>query len=241
MALNPAVREQVEQVFIKFIRNRARAIQRLSIKALNINPFLIRILAREMGLDDARSIVRWLVNQRLERGAVTSFGYALQDAAKVFSEPTGVEGADILKTKQGRHYYIQVKSGPNTIPKGLGQNISRLLRSAQRRNEGSVALFGMCYGNKEQVSSIVRKYVQQEGGINWRTGRDFWEFISDDPSCVDDIYEIAARVGEQFRGAQKETLSELLGAKIEELQVEFECLYGAGGESMWQELLRRNS
>lgn len=91
MALNPAVREQVEQVFIKFIRNRPRAIQRLSIKALNMNPFLIRILAREMGLNDARSIVRWLVSQRLERGAVTSFGYALQGGAKVFSEGTFAE------------------------------------------------------------------------------------------------------------------------------------------------------
>jgi hypothetical protein len=52
--------------------------------------------------------VTWLVNQRLERGTVTAFGLALQEAAKVFSEGSAVEGADIMKTKSGRHYYIQV-------------------------------------------------------------------------------------------------------------------------------------
>jgi hypothetical protein len=102
------------------LRNRVQTIRRLQIDELHINPFLIRILAREMGWSDARAIVRWLVNQRLERGLVTSFGLALQEAAKVFSEGTGVEGADILKSKGGLRYYIQVKSGPNTIPKDLG-------------------------------------------------------------------------------------------------------------------------
>jgi hypothetical protein len=241
MALDAARRTQIKQVFEQFVRNRARTIRRLKIEDLNINPFLIRILAKEMGLNDAKSIVRWLMSQRLERGAVTSFGIALQDAAKVFSEGTGVEGADILKTKQGRHHHMQVKSGPNTIPKDLGVRISQLLRSAQRRNRGSVALFGMCYGSKQQVSNIVRQYVEQEGGINWLSGREFWEFISDDPNCIDEIYEIAAMVGEECRDAQGQTLSEILDAKAEELQEQFEELYGKSGNLMWENLLKRNS
>ncbi|MCX7682030.1 MAG: PmeII family type II restriction endonuclease [Anaerolineae bacterium] len=241
MALDAAKREQVKQSFQQFLLNRANAIRKLQIEDLNINPFLIRILAKEMGFSDARSIVRWLVNQRLERGTVTSFGIALQDAAKVFSEGTGVEGADILKTKEDRHYYIQVKSGPNTIPKDLGVRISQLLRSAQRRNRGSVALFGMCYGNQRQVSSIVRKYVEQEGGIAWLTGREFWEFISDDPNCIDEIYAVVAEVGEEFRDPQGQTLSEILDAKIDELTSQFKELYGEKGETMWQNLLVHNS
>lgn len=241
MALDAARRTQIKQVFEQFVRNRARTIRRLKIEDLNINPFLIRILAKEMGLNDAKSIVRWLMSQRLERGAVTSFGIALQDAAKVFSEGTGVEGADILKTKQGRHHHMQVKSGPNTIPKDLGVRISQLLRSAQRRNRGSVALFGMCYGSKQQVSNIVRQYVEQEGGINWLSGREFWEFISDDPNCIDEIYEIADMVGEECIDAQGKTLSEILDAKAEELQGQFEELYGKSGKLMWENLLKRNS
>lgn len=201
----------------------------------------MRVLAKEMGWADASSIVRWLVNQRLERGLVTSFGLALQDAAKVFSEGTGVEGADILKTKEGVHHYIQVKSGPNTIPKDLRVRITQLLNSAKRRNRGSMPLFGMCYGTKEQVSSIVRRYVQAEGGVDWLVGKEFWEFISDDPDCIYEIYQITAEVGETFRNEQGQSLSEILEAKLNELIDEFKRLYGDAGEKMWENLLALNS
>jgi len=241
MAIDASKREQIRSTFERFLAQRLKTIRQLKIKDLDINPFLIRLLAQELGLDNSETIVRWLVSQRLERGTVTSFGIALQDAAKVFSEGTGVEGADVLKTKNGVHYHIQIKSGPNTIPKDLGVRISQLLRSAQRRNQGSVALYGMCYGHPDQVSSIVRKYVQDEGGVNYISGREFWAFISDDPNCIDEIYQIAAEVGDSFRGAEGRSLSEALESKIEELTAQFENLYGKSGDEMWNNLLKRNS
>ena len=148
MPISIEKRNRIEEIFNKFLLNRVKNVRKLTMADLDVNPFLIRILSHEMGLDNAEAIVRWLINQRLERGAVTSFGIALQDAAKVFSEGTGVEGADILKTKRGKHHHIQVKSGPNTVPKDLGVRIAQLLRSAQRRNRGSLAFYGMCYGGK---------------------------------------------------------------------------------------------
>lgn len=241
MTLEASKRAQIRLIFEKFLKNRSRTIRRLKIEDLNINPFLIRTLAKEMGLSDAKSIVTWLVGQRLERGAVTSFGTALQNAATVFSEGTGVEGADILKTKDGTHYHIQIKSGPNTIPKDLGVRIAQLLRSAQRRNRGSIALFGMCYGSEEQVSSIVKQYVEEEGGIRWLSGREFWEFISDDPNCIDEIYDIAKEVGDTFKDPAGMTLSDILHAKVEELKPQFERAYGADENTMWRELLKFNS
>ena len=241
MTLDTEKRREIQHIFERFLSSRCKAIRKLKIGDLDINPFLLCVLAKELDLNDSRSIVTWLVSQRLERGIVTSFGLALQAAAKVFSEGTGVEGADILKTKGDTHYHIQVKSGPNTIPKDLGVRIAQLLRSAQRRNVGSVALYGMCYGSKERVSSIVRKYVQQEGGVDWISGREFWEFVSDDPNCIDQVYQIAAEVGRVFQDSEGESLSEILERKIEELVVEFENLYGEAGESMWAQLLERNS
>jgi len=109
MPIDVGKHKQIEQIFRKFLLDRVKTVRRLKLSDLDINPFLIRILSHELGLDNSEAIVRWLINQRLERGAVTSFGIALQDAAKVFSEGTGVEGADILKTKKGRHHHIQVR------------------------------------------------------------------------------------------------------------------------------------
>lgn len=234
-------RRQIEEIFRKFLLNRVKTVRKLKISDLDINPFLIRILSHELALDNSEAIVRWLVNQRLERGAVTSFGIALQDASKVFSEGTGVEGADILKTKAGRHYHIQVKSGPNTVPKDLGVRIAQLLRSAQRRNRGSTALYGMCYGNETRVSSIVKKYVQEEGGVDWISGRKFWEFISDDPQCLEQIYEIAGEVGRTFTDPKGQSLSEVIEMKIHDLTQEFERIYGKSGSDMWKNLLENNS
>jgi hypothetical protein len=241
MPLDQSTRQKIETIFRQFLQNRADTIRRLKIEDLNINPFLIRILSFEMRLDNPESIIRWLVHQRLERGTVTSFGIALQEAAKAFSEGTGVEGADIMKTREGRRYYIQVKSGPNTIPKDLGVRIAQLLRSAQRRNQGSAVLYGMCYGSEQQVSSIVRRYVDQEGQVPWLTGRRFWEFISEDPTCIDEIYAIVGEVARTFRDSQGQTLSEILEAKVQELTRRFVELYGENGDEMWENLLRYNS
>ncbi|MCL4458819.1 MAG: hypothetical protein M1136_04195 [Chloroflexi bacterium] len=241
MPIDVEKRNQIEQIFRKFLLNRVKTVRRLKMADLDINPFLIRILSQELALDNSEAIVRWLISQRLERGTVTSFGIALQDAAKVFSEGTGVEGADILKTKKGKHHHIQVKSGPNTIPKDLGVRIAQLLRSAQRRNRGSLALYGMCYGGKAQVSSIVRKYVQEEGGVDWISGREFWGFISDDPQCLEQIYDIAAEVGRIFKDPKGQSLSEVIEAKIHELTREFEGIYGKSGSGMWKNLLENNS
>lgn len=168
---------------------------------------------------------------------VTAFGFALQEVAKTFSEGTGVEGADVLKTKNGRHHHIQVKSGPNTIPKDMAQRLTQLLQSAQRRNQGSIAIFGMCYGTPEQVSNIVEQYIE----VDTIVGRKFWEFISDDPNCIDEIYDIAAEVSGDYEVEPGKTLKQLLDDKISELQAEFEKLYGVSGDKMWNQILRRNS
>jgi hypothetical protein len=237
MPLDADKQNQIRQIFEKFLRNRANTIRKLRIQDLNINPFLIRILASEMGFNDASSIVRWLVVQRSMTGANTSFGFCLQDIAQLFSEGTGVEGADLQKTKKERHHYIQVKSGPSTMDKDAVRHMSTLLLSVQRRNRGSVAMLGMCYGTREQVLSTVKKYSD----VDWLIGREFWEFISDDPGCIDEIYTIAGKVGETFRDTKGQTLAEILESKAKELQQEFETLYGASGAALWKNLLVKNS
>ncbi|MBM3145835.1 MAG: hypothetical protein FJ010_12890 [Chloroflexi bacterium] len=237
MPLDQIKRSQIKLVFEKFLFNRMRTIRTLKIQDLNINPFLLRILVKEMGFDNSESIIRWLVIQRSMTGMNTSMGFCLQEIAGLFSEGTGAEGADLQKTKSGRHYHIQVKSGPSTMDKDAVKHMSQLLVSVQRRNRGSVALLGMCYGTREQVLSTVKKYSD----VDWLIGREFWEFISDDPDCINEIYEIAAEVDDEFRYKQEETLSEVLEAKIAELQVQFESLYGKRGDDMWNNLLEKNS
>lgn len=150
--IDETIRERIRQIFEGFLVRRMRTIRALRIEDLHINPFLIRILAREMKFENAEGIVRWLVMQRSMTGVNTSMGFCLQEIAKLFSEGTGVEGADIQKTKDGRHYYIQVKSGPSTMDKDAVRHMSQLLVSVQRRNRGSIAFLGMCLAHVNRYS-----------------------------------------------------------------------------------------
>ncbi|MCI0447483.1 hypothetical protein L0152_30265, partial [bacterium] len=100
-----------------------------------------------------------------------------------------------------------------------------------------VALIGMCYGNRDQVFSTVKLYSD----VEWKIGQEFWEFISDDPNCMREIYEIAHSVGKTFKDSEGKILSEVIEVKVEELQQEFEKLFGKSGKSMWNKLLQKNS
>ena len=235
--MNPSLKPKIAHIFKEFLQRRAHTVAKLRLTDLDINPFLLRVLAKELKLHSAKAIVRWLVYQRLERGTVTSFGTCLQEIARLFSEGSAVEGADVLKRHKGRPHHIQVKSGPNTIPKEMAVRITQLLQSAQRRNRGSVALLGMCYGSQERVSSIVKKYV----GVDWLVGKEFWEFVSGQPDCVLEIYKIAARVGATFRDQKGKRLSDIVNQKIKELTLQFENEYGKSGERMWRAILDKNT
>jgi hypothetical protein len=236
MALSEEVRTKVRAIFGDFLRRRIETIQGLKLRDFNINPFLFRLLAEQMGLRDARAIVRFLLHERFERGAVTSAGDMFQKLAAIFCEPTGVEGADLLKRKEGRYYYIQVKAGPNTVDKDACIKLSHDLRSAQRRHLGSITVFGMAYGTEEQISSIVRNYLDVDMML---IGEQFWEFISDDPDCLKELYEIAGEVGRTFRDKRGRTIAQLLQEKYEQLVREFEETYGSGGDEMWRRLLQK--
>ena len=151
------IRNLIKKEFLGIARSRHNALKKLSIAGLNFNPFLLRIL----NLNSPEKIAEFMINERLERSVVTSFGSRIQKIAKLIGgKGTGVEGGDIFIEKKGRRYYIQMKAGPNTPNKNLVQMINQLLVSATRRNAGSIALLGMTYGNRAKVSGIIRKYSQ---------------------------------------------------------------------------------
>ncbi len=236
MALDEDTKNQVRRIFEDFLQRRINTIQRLRLRDFNINPFLFRLLSEQLGTKDARSIVQFLLRERLEQGIVTSSGDMFQKLALIFCKPTGVEGADLVKEKEGQTYYIQLKAGPNTVDKDACQIISEKLRSAQRRHRGAITVFGMAYGSEEQISSIVQKYLDADMKL---IGKAFWEFISDDPDCLQEIYEIAGEVARNFRDKRGRTLAQLVQDKLEQLVGEFEAVYGKEGEQMWQSLIQK--
>lgn len=234
--MDAEIEAEIKSMLGAFLDRRYRAIKGISLENLDLNPFLLRLMAKPSGLEDAESIVGWALQQRVERGTVTSFGMLIQNIAKLFSSGTGVEGADISKRDGGKMHYIQVKSGPNTVNKDIASEITKLLRSANRRDPGSVSLLGMCYGKKRRVSSIIRNYVE----VDTLIGKDFWRFISGDPTTYRRVFELMDEVARNHRVEGGKTYGQLYEGKVKSLTKEFKKEYGESGGKMWHKVLERN-
>jgi hypothetical protein len=168
-------------------------------------------------------------------------GSALQRVARnIAGQGTGVAGADIEKMRDGRRYFIQVKSGPDTANKDIAQNIAALLNSARARDPGAVCLLGVCYGRPDQISGIAHREMESRG-VGLLVGREFWEFIGDDPGTMGEVLELAAEAASGLE-AGDETYGERVDRKLGELVQDFKRRYGEElTEEAWQLFLADNS
>lgn len=242
--MTPKQEKQIEGIFKDFIKARYTHVRKLSLRDLQINPPFLHQLAEQFQWTSVKDIVRFLVDETFQRGAVTSAGFQMEKVAKVFGHPTAVRGIDfeIHKPRPGGGtdvYYIQVKAGPNTIHKDTKDKIEENFNYALRRNPRAIPLVGITYGTKDQANSFTRALMDR---FQVLFGKEFWAFISDDPDCLDKIYGIAMRVATTFSPTYKghpisRTLKELLEEKIEEIAREWEATYGTFGPAMWKRLV----
>lgn len=227
---------QISKMLTDFLDRRYAALKGVTLESLDINPFLLRLMSKTSGIEKAEDIIRWALDQRMERGTVTSFGMLIEGIAKVFSGKTKTAGADIVKEKGKKTYYIQVKSGPNTVNKDIASEITRLLEDATKGKPNSVGMLGMCYGKGERVSSIIRKYM----GVQTIIGAKFWEFISEKPYTHNEIFSLMASVAMNHKLEDGRTYRQLYEEKVQMLTREFVKEYGKNGDAMWKKFFKKN-
>ena len=242
--MTPQQEKEIERIFQEFVKSRYDRIRRLSLEDLQINPFFLRQLAEHLHWSSVGDIVKFLVDETFQRGIVTSAGFKVEAIARVFGEPTAVQGIDLEKREPRPGggidiYYIQVKSGPNTIHQDTQHQIEQKFDYALRRNPRAIPLLGIAYGDASRANSFTRRLMNRYKVL---FGREFWGFISGDPSCMDKIYQISIRVATTyrptFRGqAVKRTLQEILDDKIDEITRQWEATYGPFGPQMWERIL----
>jgi hypothetical protein len=232
-------RKNIEDKIKSFLEKRYEGIRGLRLDGLNINPFLARALKTHLVIEDPKSIVSFFVRQRLERGLVTAMGTLLQNIAKEFADTTGVEGAD-LQVDRDRRYYMEIKSGPETINKGMLQNYDRKLRSATRRNGNAVGAIGLCYGTRQTLGAIISRYLPEETSLELFVGKELWEVLGGDTETVYEVFDIIGTICDSYTNGRGQTLTELVDTKIDELTRHFIDVYGEGGQGMWDQLLEKN-
>ncbi len=189
-ALVSKIRQYVAEHIGEFHKARIGTLEKLRLDKVlkRKNPYLFKAKNMETAMD----IVSTIVEAYLSSSEETIFGDWLERLAIFVSgevyggKKSGASGIDLEFDREGSHYIVSIKSGPNWAnSRQLAKMLSDFKSAAKTlRTSGSnlnvVAVSGSCYGHKGNCDQgVYRRYC----------GQDFWHFISGDPNLYIDIIE----------------------------------------------------
>lgn len=221
----------VEDIIADFVGNAFEKIMELKLDILDINPFLIRALK----FDEAEEVVLFYLYQRITRSIVTSWGMTVENIALAIGatkvpkkENVSDNGKkfDIKKVRDGKKYYIQVKSGPNTMNIGMVESLNTMIKKIEERDKNSIGLLGMTFGTKEKLSNQISGNLNKVDNHSI-IGSKFWDFISEKKDFAEELLNIidkAAEIYQKKSGGKK--LSDIIEEKYELLLEEWDREYG---------------
>jgi len=226
--------ELVRKHFEELAKIKYQTIEEIKFEDLDFNPYILKL----MNLQTADEIAEFMISQRVERSLFTTYGHRIQKIAKDISQtPKGAASSEVIKEKNGRKNHIYMKAGPNTVNKGISEEVNAAFDKTRASDAAAQIFLGMTYGRRGRVNSIIQRYSH----VSWLMGREFWEFISDDPDCAKKIFEIACEVAENFRPAGVAlSYRQLKLPKMKEISEAIQKHYGRDEKEMWKNLFEDN-
>lgn len=200
------------------------------------NPYLFRAKNVESGAD----LVKELLNAYISSGEETIFGSFLEQLAIFVCSKinrgwkSSTVGIDLEFEKDGVHYIVAIKSGPNWANSSQIEKMKSDFEKAKRtlRTNSSIrnieAVNGCCYG--------IDDNPEKEGYIKL-CGQRFWELVSGEEDFYIRIIEPLGIEAEQ----KDEQFSEAYNRKLNSLTQEFLNEFCANGQIRWNELVMFNS
>ncbi len=184
------VEQYVRENISDFHNNRLKKLNTLKLDLLlkKKNPYLYK--AKD--LNTPESVIRNIASAFMSSAEETMFGDWLEGLAifiahEVYGgEKSNAEGIDLEMNKDGIHYIISIKSGPNWSNSSSMKKLKENFLKAQRiyRTSGNKIpcepIEGCCYGNKQ---------TKKDDGHTRLCGQSFWEFISGSKTLYTDIIE----------------------------------------------------
>ncbi len=208
----------------EFLKSQVEMLVQLKFENLDINP----LLAKGLNLDTPEKIIVFNLYQTITRSVVTSWGDTVESIAKF----TGCKDNDyIIKDKKGTNfdlmksiknvdYYIQIKSGPNSMNVGMVTSLGEAISELERERPGAKGLLGITYGTKDRLSDQIGHL--RGGKEKILIGRDFWDFISEKKDFYKDLFNI---LDNSSTGILNKSFIELIDEKIKEFKGYWENKY----------------
>ena len=205
----------------QFLLNQVKMVEDLDFKGFDINP----LLAKALSLDTPRKVITFNVYQTVTRSVVTSWGDTVEEIARFVGcrkNDYTIEGKtgtnfDLKKTVQGTDYYIQVKSGPNTMNVGMVTSLNEAIEKIEDARPHSKGILGMTYGRKNRISNQITANLN-DADARMKIGREFWDFISEKSGFHGVLF---AFLDKSADGILEHSFIELIDAKINALEAEW--------------------
>ncbi len=176
-----------------FLISQIETLKSVSLSNLDINPFLMKVL----DLKTAKEILEFNLYQTVTRSIVTSWGLTVEkllvhSGAKEFiGDSNGRPGRkpDIEKKIKEKKYYIQIKSGPNTMNVDMVNSLNEVIEQYKENKPNSTFILGMTYGTEDRISAQIRGNLNNfEDSI--LIGRDLWDFVSEEKNFHKEVFKI---------------------------------------------------
>ena len=222
-------KEEIEQLVTDKMEDWREKVEEAELENLRLNIFL----AAAMDMEEPRQLIEWGAHQHLERSLVTSFGFLIEKIALIVSDGKkhDGEGGDIVVEREGKKYYIEIKSGTASSNVKMMSNTTNAQAKIKddKGNEDVVTVLGLTYGKQDDVFSTMKGYYD---GDELLVGQDFWEFLADEENAhkeiVSAIVQARKEAFQEEKTADKKpsSIQEAMEMKIDELSREWESEHG---------------
>lgn len=219
-----------QKILMDFLETQFKNLKNLKLDDLEINV----LLTKALGFTTAEETIEFYLYQRITRGAVTSWGQkALEDLCRVAGAekiPNGenveVSGKrfDLKKRLDGTDYFIQLKSGPNTMNIGMIDSLNEMITKIEAKNSEAFGILGMAYGTKSQISPQIQGKLtdfEKRAFI----GKDFWKLLSGNEHHYCELIKLIDLLSGQLKKKYKKTFLVLVGEKKSQLANQWEEKY----------------
>ncbi|MGP8056931.1 MAG: PmeII family type II restriction endonuclease [Nitrososphaerales archaeon] len=195
MPLTKQAKAEITKRIRAFVKKNITKVDGLHLDGLAINPYLVET----MGLGTPEEIVEFFVNQRFQRGVVTSFGSLFEkQIAGYFGEAAGIGDVDLKFDRKGVTYYVQLKSGPEGFTGPALTKTLNTMKDVKKQYPGSIPVIAFSYGTKSKLSKVWGPQLEtarRNGDVEVMIGREFWNFVLQDARGYEVLFEIFKEAG----------------------------------------------
>ena len=204
-----------------------------------INPFWLALIKSQLDVETKQKLARFLIFYGKTKGMTGSFGGKLQEIAGEFSHETPKKGFHLRIKKGQKIYNVIVVSGPQHNTSNVDKYRSKM-ENSKKDFPGEIPVFGICYGNKDTLklsfSNNLRIALKNEKIC---IGRDFWQFISGDKNCRDQVLELIQDEALKFsKSDDYDSIYDALIKQSESLEEHLSEMYGSDPKKFWKNLFR---